>query len=66
MSLRSPSQHYAAADALLTELEGMDLSLPFVRAKLHRANLHAQLAQCRNERYEEALIADDLAATERN
>ncbi|AEN79903.1 hypothetical protein SEA_JAMIE19_47 [Mycobacterium phage Jamie19] len=44
---RSPSYHYAAADALLAELaesKPESFKFPFVQAKVQRAQIHALLA----------------------
>lgn len=44
--LRTPAEHYQLADKLLHEVDGADMSLPFVRHKVARAQVHAMLAQC--------------------
>ncbi|WP_166902195.1 hypothetical protein [Mycobacterium sp. DL440] len=47
--MRTPSEHYAAADRLLAELEQADPQvapkLPHVAFKLRLAEIHARLAQ---------------------
>lgn len=44
--MRTPAEHYQEADRLLSEIAGEDMTLPFVRHKLLRADVHAKLAQC--------------------
>jgi hypothetical protein len=46
---RPPEFHYAEADRLLAELAAVkadQFAYPFVQAKVARAQIHAQLAQC--------------------
>lgn len=38
------TDHFAEAERLLADTARDDQSLPFVRAKIRRANIHAQLA----------------------
>jgi hypothetical protein len=65
-----PEAHYAEADRLLGELDGLDLhvlSLPFNQMKLAKARVHAMLAQCVLPDYRD--INDEplkLTAPERN
>lgn len=45
---RTPSEHYAAADQLLADLEQVkadQFASPYVQAKVARAQIHAALAQ---------------------
>ncbi|MHC9292006.1 hypothetical protein ACRCUN_06035 [Mycobacterium sp. LTG2003] len=45
---RTPSEHYAAADQLLADLEQVkadQFTTPYVQAKVARAQIHAALAQ---------------------
>lgn len=43
--LATPREHWERAAQLLAETEGADMGLPFVRHKVARAAVHAQLAQ---------------------
>lgn len=42
--MKSPHQHYEAADKILADLDGEDCGLPYAKALIAKAAVHAQLA----------------------